>query len=121
MKLDYKRIGARIKERRKNIKISQAQLAEKVDLSTKYISQIERGVRHLSLDAIANISIVLDTSVDMLLFDTHFSKTEKSMYESKPFNDYSKTEQDIILEAVSAIAAILRSHKIDIHHQHLTK
>lgn len=121
MKLDYKRIGARIKERRKIIGISQAQLAETVDLSTKYISQIERGVRHLSLDAIADIAIVLDASVDMLLFGTCFCEAEKNVYKNKSFNDYSINEQDFILETVSAIKTILSKHKIDIIYHPLTK
>lgn len=114
MKLDYKHIGARIQERRKNIGISQARLAETVDLSAKYISQIEQGVRHLSLDAIAGIAVVLEVPVDMLLFGTRFCQAEQSIYESKSFNDYSKNEQDVIMEAVSAIKTILRSHKVDI-------
>ncbi len=113
MKLDYKRIGMRIKEKRKNIGISQAQLAETVDLSTKYISQIERGVRHLSLDSLADIAVVLNASVDMLLFDASFYMAKKSIYESKSFNDYTKNEQDIILETVQAIKIILRNHEID--------
>ena len=89
-------------------------MAETVDLSTKYISQIEQGVRHLSLDAIADIAIVLDISVDTLLFGIRFFKAEKSINENKSFNDYSKNEQDVILEAISAIRTILRNHKVDI-------
>lgn len=113
MELNYKCIGARIKERRKNIGMSQEQLAETVELSAKYISQIERGVRHLSLDAIANISVVLNTSVDMLLFDANLFETKENIYETKTFGDYSKNEQDAILEVVSAIKTILHIHNVN--------
>lgn len=112
MELDYKRIGARIKERRKKVGISQELLAETVDLSTKYISQIERGVRHLSLDAIADIAVALDVSVDTLLFDVRYFKAESRMLENKAFDDYDRNEQNAILEIVSAARTILRSHKI---------
>lgn len=114
MKLDYKRIGARIKEKRKNVGISQAQLAEMVFLSTKYISQIERGVRHLSLDSMVDIAVALDASVDMLLFDKHYPGIEKSIYKILSFSDFNKNEQDTIMEIVSAVKTIIHNHKIKI-------
>lgn len=112
MKLDYERIGERIKKRRKILGISQAQLAETVDLATKYISQIERGIRHLSLDTIVNIAAALDVSVDTLLFGARFITDEKSACQIKSFNDYSKNEQDAILELLSVAKIILLSHNI---------
>lgn len=112
MTLDYKRIGVRIKEKRKHIGITQAQLAEMVFLSTKYISQIERGVRHPSLDSMADIAVALDASVDMLLFDGQYPETEKSTFENLSFNDFSKNEQDTIMEIISAVKTIIHNHKI---------
>lgn len=114
MKLDYERIGTRIKEKRRKVGISQAQLAETVFLSAKYISQIERGVRHLSLDAIAEIAVALDTSVDMLLFDKRYLAIEKILRKRKTFSDYNKNEQELIMEILSAIEAILHSYKINL-------
>lgn len=114
MKLDYIRIGARIKERRKKVGISQAQLAEIVFLSTKYISQVERGVRHLSLDSMAEIAVALDASVDMLLFDKHYPETEKNIFEILTFGDFNKNEQDALMEIVSAVKTIIRNHNIKI-------
>ncbi len=39
------------------------------------------------LNTIANIAIVLNIYVDMLLFGTRFYEAEKSIYEGKSFND----------------------------------
>jgi len=114
MELDYKLIGARIKEKRKNVGISQAQLAEMVFLSTKYISQIEREVRHLSLDSMVDIAVALDVSVDMLLFDKHYPGIEKSIYKILSFSDFTKNEQDTIMEIVSAVKTIIHNNKIKI-------
>lgn len=114
MQLNYQQIGTRIKSKRKRIGLSQAQLAELVDLSVQYISQIERGVRHLSLDTIADIAVALDASVDMLLFDKHYPGIEKGIYENLSFNDFDKNEQDTIMEIVSAVKTIIHSHKIKI-------
>lgn len=67
MKLNYDHIGKRIREKRVEIKMSQATLAELADISPQYISHIETGRKKASLGVIANVAIVLDTSVDYLL------------------------------------------------------
>lgn len=66
--MDYAEIGQRIKKYRKLKKMSQEQLAEKVDISTTHMSHIETGVTKLSLQVLVDISVALDTSTDSLLF-----------------------------------------------------
>lgn len=39
--MDYKLLGKNIKEARKSLKMTQEQLAEQIDVSTVFISQIE--------------------------------------------------------------------------------
>lgn len=55
MELDYRVIGSRIQARRKQKKITQEKMAEALNLSVGFISQIERGVTKLSLDSMAAI------------------------------------------------------------------
>ena len=43
MYVDYKKIGVRIAQRRKEIKMKQNTLAEKTNLSSNHISNIENG------------------------------------------------------------------------------
>lgn len=43
--MDYKLLGKNIKEARKSLKMTQEQLAEQIDVSTVFISQIENGSR----------------------------------------------------------------------------
>lgn len=66
--MDYAEIGQRIKKYRKLRKLSQEQLAEKVDISTTHMSHIETGVTKLSLQVLVDLSVALDTSTDSLLF-----------------------------------------------------
>lgn len=114
MYLNYQHIGARIKAERNRMRLTQAQLAELVDLSVQYISQIERGVRHLSLEVIANIAVTLNTSVDMLMFGTCCNGIEKKFCGHKAFSDCSSNEQNALLEIALAVKTILNSHKINI-------
>ncbi|KKM15467.1 hypothetical protein LCGC14_1695770, partial [marine sediment metagenome] len=54
-------IGARITGVRLSRKLTQAQLAEKVDVSVETISRMERGVSFPSLRSLENIAHALDT------------------------------------------------------------
>ena len=43
--MNYMRLGQRIREERLKMNLTQAQLAEAIDISDTYIGQIERGER----------------------------------------------------------------------------
>ncbi|HXT10395.1 MAG TPA: helix-turn-helix transcriptional regulator [Candidatus Angelobacter sp.] len=56
-------LGEHIRVHRKNRKVTQEQLAEKADLHPKYISEIERGAKTISVDALGRIAKALGTTV----------------------------------------------------------
>lgn len=60
-------IGSRIKSARENMGLTQEELAEKIDLSTQFISTIERGVAGPSLETVINLCKVLKVSSEWLL------------------------------------------------------
>ena len=59
MNVDYKLIGHRIKEERKKKGYTQEHLAEKLDVTVGYVSQVERGITKISLDLLARIASIL--------------------------------------------------------------
>ena len=61
--VDYKLIGERIKAQRVKNKMTQENLAERLDVSIGYISQVERGITKISLDLLGKISSILNTDV----------------------------------------------------------
>lgn len=65
--MDYKLLGRNIKEIRKNLKITQEQLAEKIEVSPVFISQIECGARKPSLETVYKISGALNIKMDTLI------------------------------------------------------
>lgn len=67
--LDYKAIGRRISFYRKKANITQGTLAEKLDISDGYISQIERGTARISLARLNGISEILNVDICCLLSD----------------------------------------------------
>ncbi len=69
MPLDYKLIGANIKARRKELQITQEQMAEELYLSLSLISKLERGVKPVSMDTFFSIAEYLHTSIAALTAD----------------------------------------------------
>ena len=69
--MDYALLGNRIRNCRKSRGMSQARLAEMLDVSVNYIGQIELAERHIGLDLLENISIVLDISILSLLYEVN--------------------------------------------------
>ena len=63
-------MGDRIKEARKLQNLTQEQLAEKVNITLTYISEIERGLKTPSMQVFIKLVEVLDVSADYLLRDT---------------------------------------------------
>ncbi len=68
--MDYKRLGERIREERLRLHLTQAQLAEAVDISDTYMGAIERGERSLTLDTLVRLVNRLGVTVDYLLTDS---------------------------------------------------
>ncbi|MGH7976168.1 MAG: helix-turn-helix domain-containing protein [Limisphaerales bacterium] len=61
-----KKLGEAVRYYRKRAKLSQEKLAEKANLSTVFISHIERGVENVSMDAVQRIAKSLGVQVNDL-------------------------------------------------------
>ena len=56
--------GNRIKELRKKNKLTQAQLAELIDISTNYVGMIERGERKTKTEKIFQFAKIFNISME---------------------------------------------------------
>lgn len=68
--MDYLRLGKRIREERLRLNLTQAQLAEDIDISDTYMGAIERGERSLTLDTLVRLVNRLGVTVDYMLSDS---------------------------------------------------
>lgn len=68
--MNYTRLGERIRQERKKLNLTQAGLAEYIDISNTYMGAIERGERSLTLDTLVRLVNRLGVSVDYLLADS---------------------------------------------------
>lgn len=69
MPLDYKMIGKNIKKQRKNLHVTQQQMADDLFLSLSLISKLERGVKAVSMDTFQSVADYLHTSIADLIAD----------------------------------------------------
>lgn len=64
-----KLLGQAIRHHRKKAKMTQEQLGEKADLNPKYIGEVERTEKTISVDALARIAQAIGVPVHVLVRD----------------------------------------------------
>ena len=76
MNIDYKLIGERIKRVRKAQGLTQEKLAERLNVSIGYVSQVERGITKISLDLLGAISSILECDIASLISESAIHSSE---------------------------------------------
>ena len=74
-------IGLRVKQEREKAGLTQARLAELLDMGTKSISAIERGEVGVSLTSLQNICRALSISSDRLMFGSETKNDAQDLIE----------------------------------------
>lgn len=106
--MNYELLGSQIRKQRKLKKYTLEQLAERLEVSTTFIGQIERAKGIPSLETLVKIANVLEVSVDSLLFgdlntrsgDTHFLNQISEMTEN-----FSSIEKELLLQNIAIFCA----------------
>jgi len=76
MSVDYKLIGNRIKQKRSLSGITQEKMAELLQVSVGYVSQIERGITKPNLEMLSSISEILDCDISDFINNVTTEKNE---------------------------------------------
>ena len=71
--------GTRIRAEREKRNLSRAGLAEKLGVSDKYLYEVERGGRGMSLEKLVSLCELFDVTADYLLFGAEKSDAENSL------------------------------------------
>ena len=112
MSLNFNLIGLRIKEFRMRKRLSQAELAERIDMSVSYISQIETAKKQASLASLVRIANALEVTVDHMLNGNQTSVPAE--YQSdlvQLLEGCSSGEKRIIYEIALAVKKSLMDNK----------
>lgn len=112
--MNYELLGRRIREKRKEKKYTLEQLAEKLDVSTTFIGQIERAKGIPSLETFVKIANVLEVSTDSLLFgdlnnesiNSYFIKRVAELTKS-----FTTDEKQLLLRNIEIINEYINNDK----------
>ena len=103
-------IGKRIHIARERIGLTQEVLAEKLDLSTQYISDVERGASGISVPTLMSLCEILHISSDYILFGISESDDVKDSI--RKVSSMSKDEQKLIHNAINNTIEAINLHNM---------
>ena len=98
--------GANLKHYRKAKRLSQEQLSEKVDISVKHLSKIERGLTFVSSELLEKLSFHLDISVATLFCTKNEIKIDNIL------EVFDKISEKHLIRALEGIKLDIRQHRI---------
>lgn len=102
--VDYALIGKRIKSKRTELRITQEKMASELNLSTYYLSKVENGRAHVTLDTLSVLANYLKLDLGYLVNGT--STLEKSYYFDQIDDLLSKADHKqmkLIIKLVKAV------------------
>ncbi|MBO5239332.1 MAG: helix-turn-helix transcriptional regulator [Lachnospiraceae bacterium] len=96
--INYKLLGLRIRKRRKQLHLTQIELAERTELSVSYISYIETGKKSPGLSCLLSIAQALNTTIDNLLTGTLSPSSHNKQCADALFAGCSPEERAVLLK-----------------------
>ncbi len=107
MDINYELIGLRIRQIRKQRDLTQEELSEMVDISTVFLSQIERGKKHASLNVLCKLAGMLKVPLDELVFGEVGQVSLPPDEWTAVLCDCSAFEREVILQTAKTLKKVL--------------
>lgn len=106
-KLDYRVIGKRVKEARKAAQITQAELAEKINMSTNAVAKLETNLMNVSLQTLINIANVFDIDINYLLSNDDADGKDKNtdVFLESLIKNLSMRDKAFIIHTINGLKA----------------
>ena len=92
-------IGEQVRNAREQARVTQELLAEKIEVSPQYISDLERGVVGIALPTLRKLCSALGVSSDQILFGTQAQ--DRGIVLSNACNSLSEEQFALLLEMVN--------------------
>lgn len=111
-------IGLRIQQRRKQQKKTQEMVAEYLNVTVGYISQLERGITKINLDTLDKIATYLGT--DISLFITGVVPQQKFYLDeevSEKFSRLDGNQKSIVLDLIESLCKNLPTGSLSSEHE----
>jgi transcriptional regulator with XRE-family HTH domain len=97
-------LGNRIRQLRKNLKLTQSGLAEKSGLSTNFIALLEKGKRSASVDTLYRISKVLKIELkELFVFPEKMTKAQLAADDLMKFLKKRSADDIIMIKDIAGV------------------
>ena len=95
--------GLNLKRHRKKKRLSQEELSDRVGISAKHLSKIERGLTFVSADLLEKLALNLEIPVAHL-----FCKENEKVYDDTMLNVFDRITETHLIRAMDGIKADIR-------------
>lgn len=109
-KIDNQKLGESIKIYRLKAKMTQEELASKIDVSNTYISQLERGIHSPSLEAFIAICSALKIEPSTLL-EMHFTDKDDVFVVPTKCIELCKITQNLNNDQIESLINIVKNFR----------
>jgi transcriptional regulator with XRE-family HTH domain len=107
----YKEIGSRARIQRETLHLTQAQVAEKIDVADSFYGQIERGVTVPSINTLIGIAEALNIEVSDLFPDKVANNDPYLTSIATKFKDLEDTDKQLISAMVDKLYSWVKEKK----------
>ena len=104
MEIDYVAVGKRVAQKRHQLGLTQQKVCDLIEISDKYMSNIECGKSKTSLQVLSNIAVALETTLDYLVFGIPEPENRKNTDEL--YNKIQSLPKDKI-DFINALLSVL--------------
>jgi len=110
--IDFKEVGARIRNARKKLNLTQEKAAERAFISSQFWSLVESGRERASVNTYRQIAAVLDLTLDDIFYDEVTSlRLHKAFSKEGMLADCTASEKAVISETMLALKNILERNR----------
>lgn len=114
MSPDYSVIGRRIKEARTEQKMTQENLADRLDISIAFLSRVETGKAHVNLKRLTQIAEILNVSPSYLLTGSNTTSKDYLREDFRIILDRCSPEQQKLIDQISELISKTKFESINI-------
>lgn len=101
--IDNRRIGAGVKAARKNLGLTQGELAERIDLSENAVAKLENGFMAASLQTLVKLANELGVTMDYFLANESAENGESEELALALVRGLDRREMALVIKVISAL------------------
>lgn len=102
-------IGERVRLARTDAHVTQERLAEMIDVSPQYISDLERGVVGISVATLRRVCTALRVSSDSILFDANGDQRVDAYMNVPSFQWLTERQRNLLLKMIECFIEAIKA------------